>query len=232
MTTNQPDWTLLANIGDVNPLNHGGIFVFTDATGVYPPEVEIIEPDDDDEPASWTVHRFILDQCTLVDGVLSDNPYHPDHPAWFADKLQSFADKLQSVADSTHRGLSSLQAALCSDDVITRAFAYVDVARHFGLENFDESPLTLDRSEANERYPQFSIGEVEPDTDEDNDGPDEDDITTSDGLRFYQSGKLWLTVSDPEEASEAIRAKMDEEGFYPSVWSISDHGNAHPYNLD
>jgi hypothetical protein len=254
MTTQQPEWTMLANLGDVNPLNHGGVFVYTDATGVYPPEVEIIEPDDDDEPTSWTVHRFILEPCTLVNGVLSDNPFHPDHPAWFADGLQA-------VADSTDRGLSSLQAALCSEDIITRAFAYVDVARHFGLENFDEYPLTLDRTEANERYPQFSIGEVEPDTCDEcgatlevccdgilrcldcnpcpachdggmEDGPDEDDITTTDGLHFYQSGKLWLTVSDPEDAPAAIRAKMDAEGFFPAVWSISDHGNPIPFDLD
>lgn len=66
----------------------------------------------------------------------------------------------------------------------------------------------------------------------DDDEPDEDDITTSDGRTFYQYGKLWLKVSDPEDAPDAIRSKMDEEGFYPSVWSISDHGNANPFTLD
>jgi hypothetical protein len=25
----------------------------------------------------------------------------------------------------------------------------------------------------------------------------------------------------------ALRAKMEEDGFYPNIWMVSDHGNHH-----
>lgn len=61
--------------------------------------------------------------------------------------------------------------------------------------------------------------------------PDEEDITTGDHRTFYQSGKLWLEVGEDEDMTGAIRAKMDEEQFWPNVWFISDHGNAHLMSL-
>lgn len=79
-------------------------------------------------------------------------------------------------------------------------------------------------------------GPVDEDDDEDDDGyhepdePEEGDITTEDHVTFYQYGKKWLTVSrdaDDEEMWSAINAKMKKEGFFPNVWFISDHGNAH-----
>ena len=86
MKTAQPVWKLLANIGDVHPIEYGGYFVFVDETGVYPPEAELlISPDSDDAPEGWVAYRFILDPCTYVDGILSDNHFHPELPAWFAD---------------------------------------------------------------------------------------------------------------------------------------------------
>lgn len=62
------------------------------------------------------------------------------------------------------------------------------------------------------------------------DEPDEEDYQTSDHSRFYASGKLVLTV-DPDASTDemwsAIDAHMDKEQYWPSVWFVSDHGNAH-----
>lgn len=50
--TNQPVWKLLANLGDVNPVDHGGLFVYQDLTGVYPEECEkLVSPADPIERA-------------------------------------------------------------------------------------------------------------------------------------------------------------------------------------
>ena len=60
--------------------------------------------------------------------------------------------------------------------------------------------------------------------------PEEDDITTEDHSKFYQSGKLVLTVdSDASEKEmwKKLNAYMKKSHFYPNVWVISDHGNAH-----
>ena len=40
METKQPKWKLIAQLGDVNPIDYGGYFIYEDETGVYPPEGE------------------------------------------------------------------------------------------------------------------------------------------------------------------------------------------------
>lgn len=83
--------------------------------------------------------------------------------------------------------------------------------------------------------------------------PGEDDITTRDHASFYQYGKLVLQArhtttgevwyarkgSAPyctplgrfATVEQAIKAFMVQEQFWPSVWFISDHGNAHLMDL-
>lgn len=60
--------------------------------------------------------------------------------------------------------------------------------------------------------------------------PDEADLVTDDHVHFYASGKLELTV--PADASTRqmwaeIDAWVGREQWYPNVWFVSDHGNAH-----
>lgn len=86
--------------------------------------------------------------------------------------------------------------------------------------------------------------------------PEEDDITTTDHRKFYQSGKLAFELIDTQakwgdgtpgfelscrgnrhhektfsSIEHAIRAYMDAEQFWPNCWFISDHGNAHLMDL-
>lgn len=69
------------------------------------------------------------------------------------------------------------------------------------------------------------------------DEPCEGDITTEDHLLFMQYGKTYLEVPaseeerDPGAAMRALRAKMDSDKFWPDVWFISDHGNAHRIDM-
>ena len=152
----QPKWKLVANLGDVNPIDHGGYFVYEDETGVYPPEAELleVEEDEDNGKLSWTISRFILEPCTFASPVkggqpvLSDNSYHPDYPAWFADDLPG-------VASATDQSVETLRESFCSDDSCLRASAYRDVGGvvSFGFENFDEYPIrTRNRKEVVDRY--------------------------------------------------------------------------------
>lgn len=95
---------------------------------------------------SVEIRRICLDRCTLQNGILSDNPYHPDHPAWFADDIQSVAD---------YADMPDIVECLCSDDIGRRAFAYMAIADYHGWDNFDEYPFEMTYAEANDRIEGF-----------------------------------------------------------------------------
>jgi hypothetical protein len=58
------------------------------------------------------------------------------------------------------------------------------------------------------------------------DEPEEGDIVTTDHEHWYQDGKLVVTGDEND-----VREYMDDERFWPNVWFISDHGNAHLITL-
>ena len=153
----QPVWKCIANLGDVNPLDYGGLFVVVDETGVYPPEMERLEPDSDDEDCMYTVHRVVLDRCTYINGILSDNPFHPECSAWFAapesrrDKRPQDTCYLSNVAECMDCTVADLQANLISEEPVVRAHAYRMIADYHGWGNFDSYPLTLTYQKAEER---------------------------------------------------------------------------------
>jgi hypothetical protein len=63
-----------------------------------------------------------------------------------------------------------------------------------------------------------------PDND---DEPDEDSITTEDHRTFYQYGKVVFTLTEDEDVNAGIKRELDRMNFWPDVFWISDHGNAH-----
>lgn len=83
-----------------------------------------------------------------------------------------------------------------------------------GLENHDEEWPTDD----------------EPDWEDQE--PAEDDYVTEDHRRFYQYGKLAVTVPQDDDWRSHVKAHMDRERFWPGVYLISDHGNAHPLDVE
>jgi hypothetical protein len=160
MTTQQPIWKLRANLGDVHPLDYGGYFVFEDQTGVYPAEAEMLEEREEGE-RHYTVYRFSLDRCTWKDGILSDNPYHPDKSAWWAQSEKERAERpqdgpyksgLEDLAQFAGITAEELIAQFCSEDALERAEAYRLVGQDHGWINLDGYPLKLTVKEAKERY--------------------------------------------------------------------------------
>jgi hypothetical protein len=162
MTSNQPVWKLLDVLGDVNPIDHGGMLVYQDETGVYAPEAVVIVAlikDYEDDPDRWIVYRFPLERCTYINGVLSDNPFHPEHPAWFATPESRRVERpqdttyLSRVADNEGMEIEELIAAFCSADPIERAAAYEAIGSYHGFINLDHDPITdFDRSEMEARH--------------------------------------------------------------------------------
>lgn len=68
MSTQQPEWKNVGHIGDVDPIAHGGGFVYVDTTGVYPPELTWFEPGSDEQwhktegKTPLQVYRTVLDR--------------------------------------------------------------------------------------------------------------------------------------------------------------------------
>jgi hypothetical protein len=61
--------------------------------------------------------------------------------------------------------------------------------------------------------------------------PSEDDVATGDHRRFYQYGKLVLSIGEDDDHVAALNAWMERKQFWPDAWFISDHGNAHRIDL-
>ncbi len=71
--------------------------------------------------------------------------------------------------------------------------------------------------------------DAEDDTDEDEeaDEPQEGDYTTADHRKWFQYGRLVLDLAEDADHLKALAEHMKAGNYYPSVWFISDHGNAH-----
>jgi hypothetical protein len=143
--TNQPIWKLVANLGDNDPIEHGGLFVYEDTTGVYPPEIELLEPPSEEfadysedsnwsPSARWTVRRAVCEPCTYIDGVLSDNKHHPESAAWFADSVDSIAESFGMEASEFIRMLTA-------GSTVERAEAWRMIGDYHGWDNLDAYPI-------------------------------------------------------------------------------------------
>ena len=142
----EPQWRIIANLGDVDPIEYGGAFVFVDENEVADPQIEFWqEPPEDDESEPWRIYRWDIPKCSIGDQGLSNSPYN--HPAWFAETLPNIAEccDFPDIAD-----------ALCSDDILRRASAYLAIGRYHGERNFDDPPLELDRKGIEAHYEQHS----------------------------------------------------------------------------
>jgi len=147
MQAKQPNWKLVAQLGDVHPIEYGGYFVYEDQTGVYPPEVAFLIEPNEGEKQVWTEYRFALEPCTFVNGILSDNKFHPDKPAWFADKVEQISHC------SGQPEVRAFIADLTGEDIQARAWAWRGIGEYHGFENLDSYPVTFTRAEIEARYP-------------------------------------------------------------------------------
>lgn len=145
--TSQPKWKCIAQLGDMHPIDHGGIWVMIDKTGENDPMIELLEVHDlDNDTVERDYAITCIDRCTYIDGILSDNQWHPALPAWFAKDI----DKVSSCMGRETRDLIDL---LCSADPIDRARGYRDLISYYGIDNFGGYDMTqLTRGEAKKKF--------------------------------------------------------------------------------
>lgn len=166
MTTNQPIWKFAGHIGDVDPIAFGGAFVYTDETGAYGPEMTWFEPASDDEwhktegKTPLSVYRIVLDPPrfkTLTEAGKRQMVRTAELPVsergitwhWYNEW---FVSKLPNVASSCGVTVMALLRGFFSKDAVQRAWAYESVISNFGVEEFDQSPVTMTEDEAYAKY--------------------------------------------------------------------------------
>jgi hypothetical protein len=152
--SSQPKWKLVAQLGDANPVDCGGYFIYEDETGAYAPEGEKLFVDECVPHANaWTVYRFPLDRLKIDGAYLIPFAYdvhtYP-HPVSRYDEW--FHDDLNRVASYSGIALAQLRAMFCSANTIDRARAYETIGDYFGFDNLDSYPLRFtNRAEIEQR---------------------------------------------------------------------------------
>ena len=170
--TQQPEWELVGNLGDINVVDCGGFLVYHDKTGVYQPEVELYEPwNDSDKPHGGMMYRFILEpprfktfkryigtdgrEYQYQDRTLLDFPSERGSSwHWYCEWWVKYLDSIATSAGTTK---FHLLRELFSTNPMQRASAYCDIVGHFGPDEFDSYPVELTEVEAQARYARLQI---------------------------------------------------------------------------
>lgn len=152
MSTKQPVWKVAGRVGDVNPIDHCGGFIYIDETGVYPPEVEYIDAPTEFSGEPWKIYRFILEPCTYINGVLSDNKHHPNYAVWFSKDLMALAEFIGGSVDELIHDFTE-------GTIKEKAAAWLAVGDYHGYDNLDSYPLVItNRAEVEVRYAEELLG--------------------------------------------------------------------------
>jgi hypothetical protein len=134
--TQQPQWQIVAHIGDVDPIAHGGAFVYEDKTGAYVPEMSWFQPGTDRE---WSelggatplkIYRILLEKDSTCEW-------------WFKD--------LERIARYTGIPYTRL-IILAFGSTREKAELYEHLLRFFGPYEFDSDPITMTEDEAYTKY--------------------------------------------------------------------------------
>lgn len=142
----QPDWEVLSSYWGDDEAQR----IRVDKTGVYSPELDYYEDwrafseEFDKAKEPFEKYTIVLDRCYYENGVLSDNSFHLDFPAWFAKDVNRIAREMgfppEYVVDM-----------FCGENIHWRATAYMEVARHHGFHEFDSYSVKMSEAEVREQ---------------------------------------------------------------------------------
>lgn len=154
----------LANLGDTNFLEYGGVLLFQDEDPdlEYSEEWgEIIEPpeDTDTDEGPWRVWRFDIEQLRHVVDEETGKVFLV-HSGWDESAPPSvYAEWVSGYVESTAAALGwdpeELRGWFCSDNPVDRLLAWSETGKIHGLDNLDGYPLKLSQHEVYSRYGQL-----------------------------------------------------------------------------
>lgn len=148
---------VVANLGDVNYIVHGGRLVLAPTEDNPNPTVEIIDPPPEGEPKTgWRIYWFDLEPLKIVE---EDNTLFLVPASWdeswphpLASYDEWFHKGLESVAEFMGTTAHELREGFCSDNLVARAVSWCAIGDFYGFENLDSDPLELGEHEVYARY--------------------------------------------------------------------------------
>jgi hypothetical protein len=152
--TAQPSYFCIANLGDVDPFEHGGAFVCIDRRGIYDP-ILLIYDEDFDRRSEITLERChkIVDDKEDFLGV-GDNRFHPKCKTWFSDDLHSSCDFVGWEFDE-------FIDLLTSQDVVKLASAYLTLVGYYGVLEFDHDPYVYENKKDAKHFCDQMLKQIE-----------------------------------------------------------------------
>ena len=152
--TAQPSYFCIANLGDVDPFEHGGAFVCIDRRGIYDPILLMYDQDfrKRSEITLERCHKIVCDDGEFV-GV-GTSRFHPRHKEWFSDELFNAAE----FAGWEFREFVDL---LTSQDVVKRASAYLTLVGYHGAYEFDQDPYVYTSEKGAEMFCDKLLAQIE-----------------------------------------------------------------------
>lgn len=151
----------LGNLGDVNPIEHGGYFIYqtTRDNGEIEYHAEKLDsPEEDILGATWRVYRFTLDRQKLVRLESMDRPYlvpyswNDTYPHYISKYEEWFVKSLGEVASYVGSTKKGLELVLTSDDPLQLAWAYQCIGDFHGWANLNADCFLLTKKEVKQRY--------------------------------------------------------------------------------
>jgi hypothetical protein len=139
---------VLANLGDVHPLDYGGHIVYQ----IKEPNGRIIF-----QSEFWEEPLKLQTKPSYHKSVEPEDVYTVYRWEIEPDAVKDLRwAKLESVADFMGANIEEFKASGRSKDPVERAHFYEAIGRHSGFENLDGYPMHLTRKEMEKRWPQFA----------------------------------------------------------------------------
>lgn len=246
--TKQPVWEFIYNLGDANPLDFDGYFIYRDKTGVYPEEAEVLirSTADDAHKSLYTIYRFQLERLKLAAGYLVPLHYSSDWPSIITSGEDTYATP-PGVLDWWPEGSEDPGHAKRYDAWFHKAsISFKYIALNIGSTTTEKLELAftsadpLVRAEAYREIAQFhGWQELDPEP--------LTSLTRNDVRKRYRSElkqaaekvitlKTMLAVMDLEEGLEYSGEELAAQGCYPvskipgrsEVVEIDDRGLDQP----
>jgi hypothetical protein len=156
-------YEIIGIVGDVNPLQYGGWLIGARDTQI---DCLAIEPIDwesgarQGEGIDCYIYRVALDRMKVIGDIATKTDvmvcYHwrNEWTGAIVERVEWWdtAEFRKNFTEATSLPWSDFQDSICSENPVKRAYAWVEIAQYFGIQNLDDSPTRETEAELKKRF--------------------------------------------------------------------------------